>query len=87
MLLAIDVGNTNIVVGLNDGKGWLGSWRAATDPARMADEYAALIDSLIKYVGASLRDVSAVVVFLLAPVSEYTNGVLIPVDGGSLLVQ
>lgn len=32
-------------------------------------------------------DVSAVVVFLLAPVSEYTNGVLIPIDGGSLVAH
>ena len=36
---------------------------------------------------ATAADVSAVVVFLLAPVSEYTNGVLVPVDGGALLVQ
>ena len=32
-------------------------------------------------------DVSAMVVFLLAPVSGYSNGLFVPVDGGSILVQ
>jgi NAD(P)-dependent dehydrogenase (short-subunit alcohol dehydrogenase family) len=32
-------------------------------------------------------DISAAVLFLLAPVSHYINGVLLPVDGGSLITQ
>jgi 3-oxoacyl-[acyl-carrier protein] reductase len=32
-------------------------------------------------------DIAAGVVFLLAPVSEYINGVVLPIDGGSLLTQ
>lgn len=67
MLLAIDVGNTNIVVGLYDSGRWLDSWRAATDASRMADEYAALLDGFFAYANVSLRDVSAVVVSSVVP--------------------
>lgn len=67
VLLALDVGNTNIVVGLHDGRRWLDSWRAATDSSRMSDEYAALFDGFFKYAGASLRDVSSVVLSSVVP--------------------
>lgn len=43
MLLAIDIGNTNIVLGLYDGAQLKESWRAATDPRKTADEYAVMI--------------------------------------------
>ena len=38
MLLAIDIGNTNIVFGINDNGKWLNNWRIQTDPLKMADE-------------------------------------------------
>jgi type III pantothenate kinase len=55
MLLAIDVGNTQTVVGLVDlddpawpgGAAVLEHWRVATDPARTADEWAVLLDGLL----------------------------------------
>src|SRR5205814_1404620 len=44
MLLAVDVGNTNIVPGVFAPDGRLvADWRWATDNARMPDEYAALL--------------------------------------------
>lgn len=43
MLLAIDIGNSNVVLGLYDGRTLKDSWRAATDPRRTADEYAVMI--------------------------------------------
>jgi type III pantothenate kinase len=67
VLLAIDVGNTNIVVGLHDHVRWLASWRAATDSSRMADEYAVLLDGFFRYADASLREVSAVVLSSVVP--------------------
>lgn len=39
MLLAVDVGNTNITLGLYDGDTLGPRWRIATDHARMPDEY------------------------------------------------
>lgn len=46
MLLAIDVGNTNVVVGVYDGERSVASWRLRTDPLRTADEYAVVLRSL-----------------------------------------
>jgi hypothetical protein len=39
MLLAIDIGNTNIVLGLYQGKKLITHWRLATQAERTADEY------------------------------------------------
>ena len=43
MLLAIDVGNTNIVLGVFEGDRLVESWRLATDNKRSADEYGTII--------------------------------------------
>ncbi len=44
MLLAVDVGNTNVVAGVFDARGDLRAhWRWASDTSRTADEYAALL--------------------------------------------
>lgn len=47
MLLAIDVGNTNIVFGVHDDTTWIHQWRIQTAPNRMPDEYAVLFQSLL----------------------------------------
>ena len=43
MLLAIDIGNTNTVLGLFEGKTLRADWRLETRAARTGDEYAALV--------------------------------------------
>src|SRR5947209_13558405 len=49
MLLAIDVGNTNIVAGVFDREDRLAAtWRLSTDPRRMPDEYSVLLRSLFE---------------------------------------
>lgn len=57
MLLAIDIGNTHIVVGLFEGRNLKNHWRIATQPHRTSDEYAMLILSLFR---AAQMDPSAV---------------------------
>jgi len=47
MLLAIDIGNTNITLGLCDGASWLRQWRAHTSREQTADEYGILLKSLL----------------------------------------
>jgi type III pantothenate kinase len=47
MLLTIDVGNTNTVLGLFDGEEVAEHWRVATDPVRTADELAVLLQGLL----------------------------------------
>lgn len=39
MLFAVDIGNTNIVLALNDGEGWVDVWRMHTDAKKTSDEY------------------------------------------------
>lgn len=47
MLLAIDVGNTQTVLGLLDGVDVVEHWRVATESHRTADEFWALLRSLL----------------------------------------
>ena len=48
MLLAIDVGNTNIVLGVFDGERLAQSWRLATLRERTADELGILVTHLFE---------------------------------------
>jgi len=47
MLMAIDVGNTNIVLGLWKEARWAKTWRISTDLKRTVDEYFAIISTLV----------------------------------------
>jgi type III pantothenate kinase len=48
MLLTIDVGNTNTVLGLFDGDDLIKSWRVKTDPRSTADEMSLQINALVQ---------------------------------------
>ena len=52
MLLTIDIGNTNIALGVFDGDTIVEHWRIATVPDRTADEIAALLHGLLARSGA-----------------------------------
>lgn len=67
MLLAIDVGNTNIVCGLFDGTVLRDSWRLTTDRGKTADEYSVFIRSLFQFSDVQLGDVESVVLASVVP--------------------
>ena len=67
MLLAIDIGNTNIHFGLWDGMAWRWSWRARTVPAKTSDEYALLLRGLLTGAGVEVRAISAVCMSSVVP--------------------
>lgn len=48
MLLAIDIGNTNIVLGVWDGKEWRAKWRLRTVSDRTADELGIVLKGLLR---------------------------------------
>lgn len=52
-LIAIDIGNTNIVIGLFQGRTLLHDWRLATHAGRTADEYGLTVRELIRDVESS----------------------------------
>jgi type III pantothenate kinase len=67
MLLAIDIGNTNIVAGVYSDDALMVQWRLATDRRRMPDEYAVLFDSLLERAGLRSGELTAVVVAGVVP--------------------
>mgnify|MGYP004447506775 FL=1 len=67
MLLAIDVGNTNVVLGLFDGEKLVDRWRLATDTRRAADEYGILIDMLLRSKGFCSADIKDVIISSVVP--------------------
>ena len=54
MLLAIDIGNTNIVFGVHDGAQWAHHWRVQTVRERMPDEYAVMFHNFLREAGLDL---------------------------------
>jgi type III pantothenate kinase len=67
MLLALDIGNTNITVGLVAGEAIVASRRAATRPASTADELEVLLDGLLRLDGASLADATGISMASVVP--------------------
>jgi type III pantothenate kinase len=67
MLLTIDIGNTNIVLGLYDGKQLKESWRAATDPRRTADEYAVMIYDFLARRGYDVQQLQSCAISSVVP--------------------
>jgi type III pantothenate kinase len=69
MLLAIDIGNTNIALGLFETpqNTLRDDWRLETRAARTGDEYAALLAELFRLAGVELRAVTAAIVSSVVP--------------------
>jgi type III pantothenate kinase len=68
MLLAIDVGNTNIVIGVFDGDELVGDFRLHTDERATGDEMGLLIVGLLASRGIVAERISAVVVSNVVPI-------------------
>ncbi|MDH7500030.1 MAG: type III pantothenate kinase [candidate division NC10 bacterium] len=67
MLLAMDVGNTNIVLGLFTGKTLLHHWRIATRREGTVDEYRILIQELFSLHGLQVKAVESAVISSVVP--------------------
>ncbi len=67
MLLAIDIGNTEITLGLFLGDRLGASWRATTTVSRTPDEWASMLTSLLTNAGRSTDEVRAAVGASVAP--------------------
>src|SRR5579864_134262 len=76
MLLAIDVGNTNIVLGVYQGSGdqarLLGDWRIRTDRDRTTDEHGMLVKHLLEHNGIALSDIHHVAISSVVPTMNET---------------
>ncbi len=67
MLMVIDVGNTNIVVGLYHGSDLALDWRLYTDPRRTDDEYVSIVRSLFRDSGIAPGTIEKTVVSSVVP--------------------
>lgn len=67
MLFAIDVGNTNIVLGLAEKGRWLETWRISTDIKRTVDEYFTVISALLAAASYHPAVVSGVIITNVVP--------------------
>ena len=66
-LLAIDVGNTNIVFGIFSGETLRVCWRLSTLPGRTVDELWVMVSRLFSEKGISLDDIEGVVLASVVP--------------------
>ena len=67
MLLAIDVGNTNIVFGLFDGDDLLGNWRVSTDKNKTSDEYGIVFANILKYNKMNEKNINSIIISSVVP--------------------
>jgi len=71
MLLAIDIGNTNIVFGVNNKGNWLQNWRIQTDQLKMADEYKVIFGSLLLNGNINITDINKIIISSVVPSLVY----------------
>ena len=67
MLLVIDVGNTNIVLGIFKDQELVDHWRVSTDRLRTTDEYGVLIRHLFYLNGVNSEEIDAIIISSVVP--------------------
>ena len=67
MLLALDIGNTNVTVGLFRAGALLATRRAATNPRATTDEVELLLDGLLRLDGIAIADLDAIALASVVP--------------------
>ncbi|MCD8036275.1 MAG: type III pantothenate kinase [Clostridiales bacterium] len=72
MLLVIDVGNTNIVLGVYKGKRLVASWRMATSNQKTADEIGIFIHQLFDYSDVDANEIEDIIISSVVPNAMYS---------------
>lgn len=67
MLLCVDIGNTNMVLGLYRGPELLTHWRISTDHRKMPDEYGILLLNLLARSGIKVKDIDGIALASVVP--------------------
>lgn len=74
MLLAVDVGNTNVTIGLFDGTDRAADWRLRTDPEQTVDGWGALFHNLLSLTDFALSDVRGFIFSSVVPQLDASIG-------------
>ncbi len=72
MILVMDVGNTNIVLGVYEGTKLLFHWRMGTDKEKTSDEFGMFIVSLFKHEGLDPGAIEAIIIASVVPPIMYS---------------
>ncbi len=72
MILVIDVGNTNTVLGVYTGPTLIRSWRIQTQRGRTSDEHGIMLADLLRYANLERSDVEGTIVCSVVPPMEHT---------------
>src|SRR5581483_5527168 len=67
LLAALDIGNTNVTVGIFDGEEVRATWRLATDIERLTDEYAVTVLGLLEHAGIDPRGIREAIIASVVP--------------------
>ncbi len=72
MIFVLDVGNTNIVLGIYKNKELLVEWRLSTDIRKTSDEYMIEVAQLFSYSKLDVNDISGVIISSVVPNIMYS---------------
>ncbi len=72
MVLLLDIGNTNIKIGVLEGSRIVTTWRIASDHNKTADEFGMVFMDLMSSKGYSFDDVEGIIISSVAPALNYT---------------
>lgn len=67
MLLVIDVGNTNIVLGIFKGEKLIYDWRISTDREKTADEYGLMLTQILDSQKIERKDINDIIISSVVP--------------------
>ena len=67
MLLVIDVGNSNIVLGIYRGDELVNDWRISTDKSKTTDEYGIMVSELFRLADIGASAITAVIISSVVP--------------------
>lgn len=72
MILTLDIGNTNIKIGIFKDDELVSSWRVSTAASHTADEYGMVIYDLLRQAGTHFKDIKGAIMSSVAPALNYT---------------
>lgn len=72
MILIIDIGNTNVVLGIYKDNKKINSWRLETRQTKTMDEYGSQVESILLHEGISVSDIEDVIIGSVVPTLQHT---------------
>ena len=67
MILLVDVGNTNIVIGVYKDNDYIAGWRISTDSKKTSDEYGIQLIQLFNQNGLNPKEVEGIIISSVVP--------------------